>query len=204
MKSSLLENKKTSRKGLGVILTVAVSCAVLAAMLGGYEASQTAQAESDSTALAHIESLISQRNYLMEQHDNIGDLIEEGTENQIAVMGTLAAVSTAVTLYQTAKPLVEGVVKVWKNVVWGDHVTVRTIDPKKIDSAFNDSKVFIAEIRKRFPKSYEVIAKTRQDMKGYQFDLSNIVDDLKLMTDSTINDVNKTERVLKLRKRVLG
>jgi len=130
-------------------------------------------------------------------------LIEEGVQNQIAVTGTLAAIGTAVQFYQVAKPIIEGVAKVWKNVVWGDHVTVRTIDPKKIDAAFNDSRTFVAEIKKRFPKSYEIIAKTRQDMKMYQFDLSNIVDDLKLMTDSTIRDVDKTKRTLGLRKRLL-
>jgi len=80
---------------------------------------------------------------------------------------------------------------------------VRTIDPKKIDAAFNDSRTFVAEIQKRFPKSYGVISKARQDLKAYQFDLSNIVDDLKLMTDSTIRDVDKSTRTLKLRKKVL-
>jgi hypothetical protein len=105
--------------------------------------------------------------------------------------------------YEVAKPIIEGVAKVWTNVVWGDKVTVRTIDPKKIDAAFNDSKTFIAEIKKRFPKSYGVISKARQDLKAYQFDLSNIVDDLKLMTDSTIRDVDKSTRTLKLRKKVL-
>jgi len=40
-------------------------------------------------------------------------------------------------------------------------------------------------------------------MKMYQFDLSNIVDDVKLMTDSTINDVRKSQKTLNLRKKVL-
>jgi len=40
-------------------------------------------------------------------------------------------------------------------------------------------------------------------LKLYQFDLSNIVDDLKLMADSTSNDVRKTNRVLGLRKKIL-
>jgi copper chaperone CopZ len=130
-------------------------------------------------------------------------LIEEGVQNQIAVTGTLAAIGTAVQFYQVAKPIIEGVAKVWKNVVWGDHVTVRTIDPQKIDSAFNDSKVFIAEIKKRFPQSYAVIYKARQDMKMYQFDLSNIVQDLKLMTDSTARGVERSQRTLGLRRKML-
>lgn len=43
----------------------------------------------------------------------------------------------------------------------------------------------------------------RLDLKTYQFDLSNIIQDLSLMADSTINDVNKTNRVLGLRKKML-
>lgn len=81
---------------------------------------------------------------------------------------------------------------------------MKTVDVKKIDSAFNDSKVFVAEIKKRFPNSYEVISKLRQDLKVYQFDLSNIVGDLKLMADSTIRDVDKTSRALNLRKKILA
>ena len=110
---------------------------------------------------------MSHRNYLREQHDVIGELIEEGVENQIAVTGTLAAIGTAVQFYQVAKPIIEGVAKVWTNVVFGDNVQVRTIDPKKIDAAFNDSRTFVAEIKKKFPNSYEIIAKTRQDLKLY-------------------------------------
>jgi hypothetical protein len=150
-----------------------------------------------------MQSLIAHRDLLSERNEMLGQLIEEGVQNQIAVTGTLAAISSAMAFYQVAKPLIEGVAKVWTNVVWGDKVTVRTIDPKKIDAAFDDSKKFVAEIRKRFPKSYEIIAKNRQDMKLYQFDLVNIVDDLKLMTDSTIRDVDKTTRTLKLRKKIL-
>lgn len=60
-------------------------------------------------------------------------------QNQIAITGTLAAISSAMALYQVAKPIVEGIAKVWANVVWGDNVTVKTINPEKIDAAFNDS-----------------------------------------------------------------
>lgn len=104
----------------------------------------------------------------------------------------MAAISTAITFYQVAKPLIEGVVKVWTNVVWGDNVTVRTINPQKIDAAFNDSRVFMAEIKKRFPDTYKTIKDTRQKMIGYQWDLSALVQDLQLMTESTIRGVDKT------------
>lgn len=148
--------------------------------------------------------MIEHRNYLQEQHDTLGQLIEEGAQNQIAVTATLAAIGTATTFIKVATPIIKGVAKVWKNVVWGDHVTVRTINPEAIDKSFDDSKIFLAEIKNRFPKSYEIIAKSRQDMKLYQFDLSNIATDLKLMTDSTINDVRKTQKTLNLRRKVLG
>jgi len=64
--------------------------------------------------------------------------------------------------------------------------------------------VFVAEIKKKFPNSYQVIAGLRQKLKVYQFDLSNIVHDLKLMADSTSNDCVKTARVLGLRHKILG
>jgi hypothetical protein len=48
-----------------------------------------------------------------------------------------------------------------------------------------------------------VISKLRQDLKVYQYDLANIVDDLSLMADSTIRDVDKSTRTLKLRKKIL-
>jgi hypothetical protein len=41
-------------------------------------------------------------------------------------------------------------------------------------------------------------------MKLYQFDLTNIVDDLALMTDSVSNDVRKTQKTLDLRNRIIG
>jgi hypothetical protein len=48
-----------------------------------------------------------------------------------------------------------------------------------------------------------VIADLRQKLKVYQFDLSNIVQDLALMADTTTNDVNKTLRTLGLRTKIL-
>jgi len=63
--------------------------------------------------------------------------------------------------------------------------------------------VFVSEIQKRFPNSHAIIAKMRQDLKVYQFDLSNIINDLKLMADSTSHDVDKTNRTLNLRKKIL-
>ena len=130
-------------------------------------------------------------------------MIEEGAENQVAVMGALAAIQGAATFAKTAAPIVQGVAKIAKNIIWGSCVAVKTVDVKKIDAAFNDSKVFVSEIKKRFPNSYAVIAKLIQDLKVYQFDLSNIVGDLKLMADSTMRDVDKTTRTLNLRKKIL-
>lgn len=75
MKKSLLEqNPKTSRKGLGIILTVAACAVALAALTGGYQAAHLEQ--TDEAALAHMTSMIAHREYLQEQHDMLGDLIE--------------------------------------------------------------------------------------------------------------------------------
>jgi hypothetical protein len=168
--------------------------------MGTWESPQAAHEEA---ALAHMEYLIKHHQWLQEQDTILGDLIEEGVENQIAIAGALAVIGKAQTFAKVAGPIVQGVGKIWKNIVWGSGVAVRTVDVKKIDAAFNDSKTFVAEIKKRFPKSHEVISKLRQDLKVYQYDLSNIVDDLKLMADSTIRDVDKSTRTLKLRKKIL-
>jgi len=169
--------------------------------MGSYQSPTTV---SDEAAIAHLNSMVEQHKYFAEQHGIIGDLIEEGVENQVAIAGALAAISQAQTFAKTAGPLVQGVGKIAKNLIWGSGVAVKTVDVKKIDAAFNDSRVFVAEIKKRFPNSYQVISALRQKLKVYQFDLSNIVQDLSLMADSTQNDVKKTVRTLGLRKKILG
>jgi len=100
-------------------------------------------------------------------------------------------------------PIIQGVGKIAKNIIWGKGIVVKTVDPEKIDAAFNDSKTFVAEIKKKFENHYNVISGLRSDLKAYQFDLSNIVQDLKLMADSTIRDCDKTIRTLNLRKKIL-
>jgi len=101
-----------------------------------------------------------------------------------------------------AAPIVQGVGKIAKNIIFGKGITVRTVDVKKIDASFNDSKVFVAEIKSKFPKNYAKIHKLRQDLKVYQFDLKNIINDVALMADSTTNDVDKTVKSLGLRTRL--
>jgi hypothetical protein len=129
-------------------------------------------------------------------------LIEEGVENQVAIAGAMAAISQAATFAKTAGPLVQGVASIAKNLIWGSGVAVKTVDTKKIDSAFNDSRVFVAEIKKRFPNSYNVISGLRQKLKVYQFDLSAIIQDLSLMADTTENETNKTLRTLGVRTKM--
>jgi cell division protein FtsB len=41
------ENKKTSRKGLGIVLTVALGCVAVAALFGGYEAAHLSESQTD-------------------------------------------------------------------------------------------------------------------------------------------------------------
>lgn len=193
--------QKKSRKGLGIMALLGVCAVAVAAVFGGFEASQSAV--SDEAALAHFSSLIEHHKMLSEEHQTLGELIEEGVENQVAIAGAMAAIQSAQTFAKVAGPIVQGVGKIAKNIIWGKNITVRTVDPKKIDAAFNDSRVFVAEIKKRFPNSHAIIAKMRQDLKIYQFDLSNIINDLKLMADSTSRDVDKTNRTLNLRAKIL-
>ena len=197
---SKTETRK-SRKGLGIIAALGVAAVAVAAFMGAYEAPR--EIHTDEAAMAHLQSLINHHQWLAEQDQTLGDLIEDGAQNQVAIMGALAAIQGAATFAKTAGPIIQGVGKIAKNIIWGSGVAVKTVDPKKIDAAFNDSKVFVAEIKKRFSNSYTVIAKLRQDLKVYQFDLSNIVDDLKLMADSTARDVDKSTRTLRLRKKIL-
>jgi hypothetical protein len=119
--------------------------------MGTYEAPKAIQ---DEAAIAHLNSLIEHQIYFAEQHQTIGDLIEEGVQNQVAIAGALAAIGQAQTFAKTAGPLVQGVGKIAKNLIFGSGVTVKTVDVEKIDKAFDDSRVFVAEIKKRFPNSY--------------------------------------------------
>lgn len=41
---------------------------------------------------AHLTSLVDHHAYLKKQNEVLGELIEEGAENQVAVMGTMAAI----------------------------------------------------------------------------------------------------------------
>lgn len=46
-------------------------------------------------------------------------MIEEGAENQVAVMGTIAAVTAAVSFAKAVGPVIQGVGSMYKNIVWG-------------------------------------------------------------------------------------
>jgi hypothetical protein len=104
--------------------------------MGAYEAPNHI---SDEAAMAHMTSLVESKIYFAEQHNVIGGLIEEGVENQVAIAGAMAAISQASTFAKTAGPLVQGVAGIAKNLIWGSGVTVKTVDVKAIDAAFNDS-----------------------------------------------------------------
>lgn len=100
------QDTRKSRRGLGLIAVVGVCAAALAAFMGTYEAPSIA---SDEAAMAHLNSLVEQHRYFTEQHGIIGELIEEGTQNQVAIAGAMAAISQAATFAKTAGPLVQGV-----------------------------------------------------------------------------------------------
>lgn len=170
-------------------------------LFGLHEATQTAI--SDEAMHAHLTSLIDHHAFLKSQNEIIGELIEEGVENQVAIAGAIASVKMASTFAATHGPMIQGVGNILKNVVWGEQVARKTVDPKKIDASFDNSKTFVAEIRKRFPKSYGIVAKLRQDLKLHHFDLSSIIQDISLLADSTERDAEKTVRTLGLRNKLL-
>ena len=91
-RESLVNPKVESRKTkkMGILALLGVCCVAVATIFGGYEATQSAV--SDEAALAHFQSLIEHHAFMAEQHQTLGELIEEGVENQIAVAGALAAV----------------------------------------------------------------------------------------------------------------
>lgn len=130
-------------------------------------------------------------------------MIEEGVENQIAITGTIAAVTTAAAFAKTHGPMIKGIAGVVKNVIWGEQVTVKTVDVKAIDRSFDDSKKFVAEIKSRFPNSHARIVSLRNDLKQHHFDLSGVIQDVSLMADSTEHGASKVERNLGLRARLM-
>lgn len=103
---------------------------------------------TDDAAIAHLSSMVEFQAHFAEQHSVIGNLIEEGVTNQVNIAGAMAAIEQAQTFAKTAGPLVQGVGKIAKNIIWGSGVAVRTVDEEKIKAAFNDSKTFVAEIKK--------------------------------------------------------
>jgi len=150
---------------------------------------------------AHLTSLIDHHEYLKSQNAILGELIEEGAENQVAVVGSIAAIKVAATFAATKGPMIMSVASTVKNVIWGEQVARKTVDPAKIDKSFDDSKKFSAEIKTRFPKSYGIVTGLRKDLKTHHFDLSALIQEVSLLSDSTANDANATIKKLNLRKK---
>jgi hypothetical protein len=192
---------ETKRGGRGIAIFALVgACCMALGLFGLHEATQTAV--SDEAMHAHLTSLVDHHAFLKSQNEIIGDLIEEGVQNQVAVAGAIGAIKMASTFAATHGPMIKGVGNVLKNVIWGEQVARKTVDPKKIDASFDNSKTFVAEIRKRFPKSYGIVAKLRQDLKLHHFDLANIIQDISLLADTTARDAQKTIHTLGLRNKL--
>jgi hypothetical protein len=96
--------------------------------MGTYDTQQAVF--NNEAQVAHLDALVNQHKWLQEQDAILGDLIEEGVENQIAVTGAIAAISTATTFAKTAMPIVQGVAKIAKNIIWGKGIVVKTVDPE--------------------------------------------------------------------------
>ena len=147
---------------------------------------------------------MSYHEFYSEQQGILDELIEEGIQNQIDIASAMAMAGKAQKFAEVAKPIAEGIGNIAKNVIMGENIKTKTVDVKKIEEAFNDSKRFVAEIKSKFPNSHAVIAKERQNLKVYQFALSNTVQDISLMADSTARDCEKTIKDLSLRQKIVA
>lgn len=201
---SLTDLPKAQAKGrrpLVMLVLAGACCMALAAF--GFQA-QEHQPIGDEAMHAHLTTLVDHHAYLKSQNEILGELIEEGAENQVAVVGTIAAIKVAATFAATKGPMILAVGNMVKNVIWGGMVAKKTVDPVKLDASFNDSKVFAAEIAKRFPKSYKTVTSIRQDLKIHYIDLSNTIQDVSSLADSTKYNAGRTLKKLKLRKKFVA
>jgi len=105
MNRESLTNSKPIKSGrnkkLGLLALLGVCVAGVATFMGAYEAPN-----HDEAAQAHINSLLETHKYYQDQHGILGELIEEGVENQIAITGALAAISTASTFAKVGGPII--------------------------------------------------------------------------------------------------
>jgi hypothetical protein len=152
---------------------------------------------------AHLTSLVDTHKYAMQQNRALGELIEEGVENQVAVVAAIAAVKGAAAFAAANPAIVAGVASIFKNVVWGGDVARKTVDPVAIDKSFDNSKVFAAEIQSRFPDSYNIITELRKALKQHHFDLATTIQDVSLLADTTASNADRTINKLALRSRLI-
>jgi len=134
---------QTKRRSLVMLVLVGACCMALG--LYGLE-TVAEQPIRDEAIHAHLTSLVDTHKYAMEQNRQLGVLIEQGVENQVAVVGAIAAIKGAAAFAAANPALVSGVASIFKNVVWGGDVARTTVDPAKIDASFDNSKTFAAEI----------------------------------------------------------
>jgi len=101
-----------------VMAVLAGACCMALGFLG----MQTVQHQpiSDDAMHAHLTSLMDHHEYLKSQNAILGELIEEGTENQVAVVASMASIKVAATFAATKGPMIASVASTLKNVVWGE------------------------------------------------------------------------------------
>lgn len=186
-----------------MMLLVAGACC-LALGLIGWETSESHEPINDEAIHAHLTSLQDHHSYFKSQNKILGELIEEGAQNQVAAAAVLAGAKAAATFAAANPEVIGGVISLVKNIFWGGEAARKAADPKKLDASFNDSKVFAAEIKKRLPKSYGVVTKLRQDLKVHHFDLSNAIHEVSLLAETTKANADRTIRKLALRKKFVS
>jgi hypothetical protein len=183
-----------------------------AAVLGGAAIFGNVQTEEGFNTEAHdhfVNFLSNHKDYMMNQHNVVTELIAEGKERQV---DTMKALMNNIELTKSKKIDMKGKVtpglkggkdSLKKNVEFGDKTTKGTVKPESVTKNFADSAQFAAEIYKMYPKEYGTVTKLRQDLKVHHFDLANAIKDVELLAQTTKDNLRRSIKKLHLRKKYL-
>jgi len=175
-------------------------------MLGGatlYSDVQTEDSFNEEAGAHFVNFLSNHRDYMVDTHNTVQDLIVEGNQRQIESMDSILelAKSNKIDFKGSVAPaLKNGNAQLDKNVKFGDKTAKSTVKPEAVTKSFGDSAQFAAEISKMFPKEYKIVTKLRQDLKLHHFDLANAIKDTELLATTTKDNLNRSVRKLNLRK----
>ena len=180
-----------------------------AAMLGGaalFGDVQTHETFNMEAGVHFVNFLADHRDYMVDTHNTVVDLIEEGQERQKETMQAILNLNKSGKVDmkgQVVPGLKGGKDSLTKNVKFGDKTTKSTVKPESVTKNFGDSAQFAAEISSMFKEEYRVVTKLRQDLKVHHFDLANAIKDVELLATTTKDNLRRSIKKLALRKRYL-